>query len=784
MDGVIVQSGYHYWCVADDSINVANLTVKSGGSQTFRSDRVVIGPNSTIENGGFLSVVTGSGIYKHIKDVDTNDEVQASEIVTDQNGRKIAITKMRIVFIPDATLQQMNQLLGQLNATITSSVNYSRGIVVRIPKPASMAEYLTLIDQIEAKSYVDFVSVGDMGELSELPSNIESTDATEMEHIDNQLAIRAHAAWNARQAINSVPKVVVADRFGKGIPSSTMYNAYSLFDGSFKTEASLTSLTGHGYGVLGVIAGSYGQFFTTGIYPDEISLGIIDGKLGSGIDMATFDNKIIKLLRDNPGNMVLNTSINYTGTTSLPFYYPRRDASYWIEKVRTNGLEERIVHVTSAGNCDGNTYPNNDAKTKSTYAAARLLDGIKDSSGNSLKNLKNTIVVENAFNTPADTALDQPITIECLSATSYTGGDVSGIGATVYTYTGTGTAQTQKSGTSFSSPQVAGLAAYIWSIAPSLTPKQIITLIKETAEPIDWYNNGLGWCRIDTPAAPFVDAYEALLSLDAVNPPTKNNSPVRFALLDVNNDNAFNEDDVTLFYNRYYPSDNPTTTGNDFSRYDLNGDGWTSPGKSSEPTAFDLDRSGSVQYGKPTLTEEVTQIISGTEQTFNENRVSDKDILCYYAYSPLYTGDTTTRDDLIKDRCLETVMYNGLMWGRGEGISYNRSGSISHCKDSELAGFTDWRLPTVDELKGIVYCSNNKPTPLQENESCGSGGWGEYSSPTIDLTEFSCALDSYWTVTPYGNNSTYWGYAINFRFGNRTILPQSSNVRTRCVRTP
>ena len=115
---------------------------------------------------------SSSGIYRYIKDVDTNDEIVESEIVTDEYGKRIAITKMRIVFIPNATLQQMNQLLGQLNATITSSVNDSRGIVVRIPQPASLNAYLALIDQVESKSYVDFVSEGDMGELSELPSNI------------------------------------------------------------------------------------------------------------------------------------------------------------------------------------------------------------------------------------------------------------------------------------------------------------------------------------------------------------------------------------------------------------------------------------------------------------------------------------------------------------------------------------------------------------------------------------------------------------------------------------
>ncbi len=790
MDGGIVQSGENHWCVATDSINVTNLTVKNGGSQIFRSDSVVIGPNSTVEEGGYLSVEMGSGIYKHINDVDTNDEVQESEIVTDQNGRRIAITKMGIVFKPDATQQQMNQLLTQLNATITSSVNFSRGVVVRIPKPASLSAYLAQIDQAEAQTYVDFVSDGDMGELSELPSTIDFTDKTELEHIDNHLAVRAHGAWNVRQAINNIPKIVIADRFGKSTPSSTMYNTYSLFKGSFTTESSTTSLTGHGYGVLGVIAGSYDQNYTTGIFPGSILLGVIDKKLGTGCDINTLENDIIKFLRDSTGKIVLNTSINFQKCGNYDGHCQevskiKPSANYWIERVRMNGLEGRVLHVTSAGNCEGNFDLINDAETKSTFSAARLLGGIIDYGGHSVNNLKNTIVVENAYNTPADTALNLPITIECLSKKSFTGGDVTGIGEDVYTYTGTGTAQTEKNGTSYSAPQVAGLAAYIWSIAPSLTPEKIITLITENAEPMNWFRNDLPQCRENTPAAPFVDAYEALLSLDAADTPSKTNSPVRFALLDVNNDKVFNENDLTLFYNEYYTSNIAVTTANDFSRYDLNGDGWTSPDKSSEPTAFDLDRTGSIQYGKPILND-VIQDIAGRVIEFNENSVTDKDILCYYAYSPLYTGDTTARDGLIKDPCIETVMYNGPMWLRGGGIYTSKAAAITYCENLETGGYTNWRLPTKEELKGLVWCSNDHPIPLNDHDRCDEtlppdyAPWPPYSRPTIDLSTFSCEMFGYWTI----DDSGYYGWYVNFTTGLCTQSVSSSSHRVRCVRFP
>ena len=48
-----------------------------------------------------------------------------------------------------------------------------------------------------------------------------------------------------------------------------------------------------------------------------------------------------------------------------------------------------------------------------------------------------------------------------------------------------------------------------------------------------------------------------------------------------------------------------------------------------------------------------------------------------------------------------------------------------------LCGATDWYLPSKDELKGLVYCSNGTTTPLADLDDCGNG----YDQPTI-VTEF------------------------------------------------
>ena len=86
----------------------------------------------------------------------------------------------------------------------------------------------------------------------------------------------------------------------------------------------------------------------------------------------------------------------------------------------------------------------------------------------------------------------------------------------------------------------------------------------------------------------------------------------------------------------------------DYSRFDLNGDGFTG---GSSADRFDLDRVGSTQYGATRYDSVVTQQIEGLTVSFDESKLTDLDILCFYAYSPLYTGDATARTSLLAGSC-------------------------------------------------------------------------------------------------------------------------------------
>ena len=64
------------------------------------------------------------------------------------------------------------------------------------------------------------------------------------------------------------------------------------------------------------------------------------------------------------------------------------------------------------------------------------------------------------------------------------------------------------------------------------------------------------------------------------------------------------------------------------------------------PAPFDLDRSGSTRAGVAGLAS-ATATIEGIEVSYDENAVADADVLCFYAYSPLYTGSPTRREAVL-----------------------------------------------------------------------------------------------------------------------------------------
>ncbi len=218
----------------------------------------------------------------------------------------------------------------------------------------------------------------------------------------------------------------------------------------------------------------------------------------------------------------------------------------------------------------------------------------------------------------------------------FLGADVRAVGQDVVLDNGT------VSGTSFATPEVAGLAAYLWNLSPALEaqPASVTaSLIRQVST-----------LTSNSPTVPVVDAYAAVLRLDnlagccASHP----GGEVRFGLLDVDGDGGFTGLDLQKFaaaYDLANPNAPSIPAARDFGRFDLNGDGYTG-GIITAP--FDLDP---VAGGPPAIGT-VTESIEGYTINFNEAALSDIQILCYYAYSPLYASDNGGQNDQLRTSLL------------------------------------------------------------------------------------------------------------------------------------
>lgn len=579
-----------------------------------------------------------SGLAKTaIQTVDVGDTYAPDEISVGPAGEEIIRTKLQIVFRPDATVGQVNTLLTDLKAVITTSIANFETLVVRIPDPGSLDALDTIVARIGAEPFVWFVGRSMLPTAEALPGNISPEPGTGVA-IRHHLAVGAAGAWNARKAMVNSPRVVIWDYFGDGAPNGDLDHVYN---GDPAVDFGTGALDLHGYHVAGIIAGRFGgpetaRGYVTGMVPRSIQLSVIDGKKTDPLDGSL--RLLMRLQALAGGTALVNISQGVSRSCNTPVTC-RPDAewrtwgAWWVQAIRTLGLENRVLILKSAGNINHNG--NDDARYNRFEAIAALSPDLVDASGISLPPLTNTLVVENVRPMP-DFPYEGPL---CLSSNSWRGGHVGAIGAGlghdedgVWSFTNKDSTADYEEGTSMATPQVAGLAAYLLSIRPELTPQEIKAILLETAAPVPAAVDPV--CSAWLSPAPIIQAYPALLALDR---PSEGNEqvPVRRAILDINDSRTFTGDDIVAFLLAF-----ETALGAvDFGRADLNNDGRTG-GETTRPFDLDLDRVRAASG--------VTATILGESFAFDETALTDVAILCYYAYSSLYTGSAEARDLLLE----------------------------------------------------------------------------------------------------------------------------------------
>ena len=156
---------------------------------------------------------------------------------------------------------------------------------------------------------------------------------------------------------------------------------------------------------------------------------------------------------------------------------------------------------------------------------------------------------------------------------------------------------------------------------------------------------------------------------------------------------------------------------------------------------------------------------------------NSKEISCPQPGEPFYGQDAQYAGTpfAFQDNGNGTVtdLNTGLMWQQvPDSMKLNWQGALQYAENFTLAGYTDWRLPTVKELYSLIDYGR---------------GW-----PYIDTAYFVCELDpqetkntQYWSSTKYfglthGGQETAFG--VNFATGHNKGYPTGMPAYVRCVR--
>jgi hypothetical protein len=633
----------------------------------------------------------------------------------------ILMTRLELRFAKSATVAQVNGALANLAAGIVSMSKGLPALTIGIPKQGSIADLQTLIAKLESSPGILLAT---LARVAKADSIFNGGTPAAFQQIRHLLAARFPAVWNvartdvfgdpghpAPQLCPLSPLPVLIHDFFEASPPANFDSSFPPYDPPIAPTQVITAAE-HGY-LDAIILGANG----IGADPFPFS-GCMDLHLVQAAAFYSGNQTIDFLAFSMPATdkFIVSASLGFGGsscelddcqtpTDEITTPLERASAAlHWKEKTRA--LWPNFLMVVAAGNDrDGDgakIWPGTeDSRFQSAQTIAQLTDNtfqfvlddrqwtpsatFLDEGFKTLKpsateqaNLvqsiddvgladadateDNIIVVGSTVSPDPAAILTQHIVPGTLAESTFSnsGPDILAVGESVFA--------AGNDGTSFATPQVSGLAAFLWMISPDLRD-QPVAVTKRAI--VTNANNH------------FLDAYATVLSLDAGGVlPTAQSAPIRKALLDVNGDGKFDEADLGIFLSHLQDSNgNPVTpTAPDYSRYDLNGDGFTG-GSSTE--RFDLDRVGSIQYGATSYST-VSQQIEQKTVNFDETAVNDLQILCYYAYSGMYSGDVAARAQLMSGCAGVSVQIQPSSVSLAQGATRQFSATVQGSNDPRV----------------------------------------------------------------------------------------------------
>lgn len=128
-----------------------------------------------------------------------------------------------------------------------------------------------------------------------------------------------------------------------------------------------------------------------------------------------------------------------------------------------------------------------------------------------------------------------------------------------------------------------------------------------------------------------------------------------------------------------------------------------------------------------------------------------------------------------------TDIETRLMWQQKTAGQFSWYDAISYCSGLSLAGYSDWRLPTMDELRTLLDRSQSSPliNHMHFPDTCGFPVFYWSSSGFTDNTYVAWFLNFYydgWGITAGISSKDFDGCVRAVRLGNLVISPLSRAV--------
>ncbi|MBU1424818.1 MAG: cadherin domain-containing protein [Gammaproteobacteria bacterium] len=444
--------------------------------------------------------VTASDTTNPVIFADGTKAVADEILVTAQHGTKIAA---------------MQALAASINATIVGSIPPLDLYQLKLPTPATEAQLTSLVAQLNAHPEVKGASVNAIGEAAAAPNDPEYVNQHGLQ------LVRAQDVWDAGATGSGIIVTVLDTGIDRTHPDFGTVGNCQLAEndcGSANTDAAIgTTLAGHGTQVAGVIAAKTNN-----------ALGVAGVAPGSKIHS-------IKLADYTAAGMVqgFTDAATYVSASLInASFYGEWDPSSWvyassltalctsINSAVVNGNTPVAVVVNSVGNngMNGNFYPARCNDSTNALHGQLTRKDLLITVANSISSLPVDPLCANAV------AVDQRCggTSTGIYYTSNYGAwvDIVAPGAQIRTTTLTNAGSyTSPTGTSFSSPMVAGAAAILKQCGVPLGDDPATPSVTEGIEHVLKASGANVMVSFpDGSSAPRLDIYRAL---ELVNrPPT------------------------------------------------------------------------------------------------------------------------------------------------------------------------------------------------------------------------------------------------------------------------